>query len=101
MDTLITILGATAAFVLLFWILFTFLRNILPQKKVEADLIQKRLRPRARVKADEGIVMFTDIRNFEHERMMTVPADADYIYEEGYSAGWPDGWTDDLYLRRN
>ncbi len=101
MDTLITILGATAAFVLLFWILFTFLRTILPQKKIEADLIQKRLRPRARVKAGDGIVMFTDIRDLEHERMMTVPADADYIFEEGYSAGWPDGWTDDLYLRRN
>jgi hypothetical protein len=45
--------------------------------------------------------MFKDIFNFEHERRMTVPADADYIYEEGYSAGWPDGWTDELYLRRN
>ena len=101
MDTLITILGATAAVVLLFWILFTFLRNIPPQKNAEADLSPNRIKPRAQVKAGEGIVMFKDIRNFEHERMMAVPEDADYIYEEGYSAGWPDEWTDDLYLRRN
>jgi len=33
--------------------------------------------------------------------MATVPEDGEYLYEEGYSVGWPEEWTDDLMLRRN
>ena len=44
---------------------------------------------------------FKDIRAREADRMATVPEDGEYLYEEGYSVGWPEEWTDDLMLRRN
>lgn len=44
---------------------------------------------------------FKDIRAREAERMSTIPEDGDYLYEEGYSVGWPEEWADDLMLRRN
>lgn len=46
-------------------------------------------------------VRFQDIRQREAERMATIPEEVDYLYEEGYSVGWPEEWTDDLVLRRN
>lgn len=44
---------------------------------------------------------FRDIRAREAERMATIPEDGDYLYEEGYSVGWPEEWSEDLMLRRN
>ena len=46
-------------------------------------------------------VRFRDIRSREAERMATVPGEVDYLYEEGYSVGWPEEWAEDLMLRRN
>jgi len=46
-------------------------------------------------------VRFEDIRRREAERVAVVPSEADYLYEEGYSVGWPEEWTDDLMVRRN
>ena len=44
---------------------------------------------------------FRDIRAREAERMAAVPGDGDYLYEEGYSVGYPEEWSEDLIRRRN
>lgn len=49
----------------------------------------------------KGTVRFRDIRKREAERMAAIPDEGDYLYEEGYSVGWPEEWADDLMLRRN
>lgn len=56
---------------------------------------------RGRLLAGTRAVRFRDIRSREAERMATVPGESDYLYEEGYSIGLPEEWTDDLMMRRN
>lgn len=56
---------------------------------------------RGRLLAGTRAVRFRDIRSREAERMAAVPGETDYLYEDGYSIGLPDEWTDDLMMRRN
>ena len=101
MESLIIYTGVLSAVALVVWALWAGSRILceapnIPRSSSAPDAIG-----RERLIAGTRTVRVQDIRNREAQRISTVPADADYLFEEGYSVGWPDEWTDDLMLRRN
>ncbi|MDA0875497.1 MAG: hypothetical protein O3C45_10615 [Bacteroidetes bacterium] len=95
---LITALASLAALVgWMFWAASRILRA--DQRTRKGDSPEHGYRDR--MIAGTRAVRFRDIRSREAERMATVPGDTDYLYEDGYSIGWPEEWTHDLMLRRN
>lgn len=95
---LITALASLAALVA--WMFWAASRILRPVHR-SSDRRLPEGRDRVRLLAGTRAVRFRDIRSREAERMATVPGDTDYLYEDGYSIGLPDEWTDDLMLRRN
>jgi hypothetical protein len=95
---LITALVSLAALVgWMFWAASRILRP--EQRSIRYRLPENG--DRGRLLAGTRAVRFRDIRSREAERMATVPGDTEYLYEEGYSVGLPEEWTDDLMMRRN
>ncbi|MDE2996591.1 MAG: hypothetical protein OXT73_07635 [Bacteroidota bacterium] len=99
MQTAIFITALTSLATLVGW-MFWAASKILREDR-QRPVYAPRMSQSDRLLAGTKAVRFRDIRTREAERMATVPGDADYLYEEGYSVGWPDEWTDDLMLRRN
>lgn len=99
MESLIVYTGVISATALVIWALWAGSRILREDANPPGGTASEL--GRQRLIAGTRAVRFQDIRNREAERFSTVPADADYLYEEGYSVGWPDEWTEDLLLRRN
>ena len=95
---LITALGSLAA--LIGWMFWAASRILRPDSRRTGYRVPEN-RYRERHLAGTRALRFRDIRSREAERMATVPGDTDYLYEEGYSVGLPEEWTDDLMMRRN
>jgi len=51
--------------------------------------------------AGQRPVRLADIRTREAERVSMGPDNRDYHWDEGFSLGWPEHWTEDLIARRN
>ena len=101
MESLIVYTGVISAIALVIWALWAGSRILGEESQLSVTSSALDATRRQRLIAGTRTVRFHDIRNREAERISTVPADADYLYEEGYSVGWPDEWTEDLMLRRN
>ena len=100
-QTLLIVLGGSAALFLVFWMLAVVVRWVHPDKAIPLDKDQDRVR-RIRMKAGAvTTVMFDDIRTLEKSRVMAGDENEDYLFENGHSAGWPEQWWDDLDRRRN
>jgi len=54
-----------------------------------------------RMIAGQRPVRLADIRTREAERVSMGPDNRDYHWDEGFSLGWPEHWTEDLIARRN
>ncbi len=100
MQTLLIIIGSLAAVLLLFWVLATGLR-IFYSPDMSSAAGNRRRPEKRKLLAGTRVVRFEDIRIGDGLPVATLPEEGDYLYEKGYSAGWPDEWTEDLFLRRN
>jgi len=100
MHTLLIIIASLAAVLLLFWVLATGLRIIYSPQGSSPLGTEHRLEKR-KLLAGTHAVRFEDIHVGGPHPVATLPEEGHYLYEEGYSAGWPQEWTEDLSQRRN
>jgi len=94
------IAGSVAACLLLVWVASTGLRVMFSKEMANPSFSETRIGPRKLI-AGTRVVRFEDVLVKAGREVAALVDDEDYIYEEGYSAGWPSGWTEDLFLRRN
>lgn len=100
MQNVILITGLCSLGALLVWMFWAASRILKEDRTTRAGMRVEWARD-TRLIAGRQTVRFRDIRQREAERMATIPEEVDYLYEEGYSVGWPEEWSDDLMLRRN
>jgi len=100
MQTAILITGLLSLGALLGWMFWAASRILNEDRIAQAAKHVEWVRE-TRMPAGQRSLRFKDIREREAERMATIPEEVDYLYDEGYSVGWPEEWTDDVMLRRN
>jgi hypothetical protein len=100
MQTILLIAGLLSLGILLVWMTWAA-GQILSEEGSIYDDVQVTWDRGRYVMPGQRILRFADIRRKEGERMATIPEEMDYSYDEGYSMGWPQEWSDDLAARRN
>lgn len=100
MQTILLIAGLLSLGILLVWMTWAA-GQILREEGSTYDDIQV-VRGQGRyVMPGQRPLRVADIRRKEGERMASIPEEMDYSYDEGYSMGWPQEWSEDLEVRRN
>ncbi len=100
MQTIILITGLLSLGALMAWMFWAASRILKEDRSAKQRWRAQWMREETMLHGERA-VRFSDIRLREAERMATIPGDVDYLYDDGYSVGWPEEWTDDLTLRRN
>ena len=100
MQTILLIAGLLSLGILLVWMTWAA-GQILSEGGSTYDEIQVAWHQERHVMPGQRSLRVADIRRKEGERMATIPDEMDYRYDEGYSLGWPQEWSDDLTVRRN
>lgn len=101
LNVFLIVVGGSIGFFVLMWCIVYALQFFRPDGPMplhkDADLVR-----RIQLKAGKEMrVQFTDIRSLEKSRVLIGPEEEDYMFADGLSTGWPEGWMDDLHRRRN